>query len=138
MAWGKMDGEFKYEIVDDYDHIIDEAGNKTINLRKIRFGDSDNVKLDLRNYYISESGERMGKGVSFLTEEGPHNLVETMAGLGYGKTKNILQGIKDRSDFKQSLNVVLGKESEFYDEEAGEPVEEYFDPSALLGDDWED
>ena len=138
MAWGKSyDSDFSYEVVDDFDYIIDEAGNRTINLRKIRFGESDKVKLDLRSYYINETGERMGKGVSFLTEEGPHTLVETMSRLGYGHTKGILEGIKDRSDFKPALNTVLGKESEFYDEEAGELNEEYFDPNALVGD-WED
>lgn len=138
MAWGNNNGEFTYEVVDDFDFIIDEAGNKTINLRKIRFNGSENTKLDLRSYYISEAGERMGKGVNFLTEEGPHNLVETMSKLGYGKTKNILMNIKDREDFKPALNTVLGKESEFYDEEAGELNEEYFDPSTLLGEEWEE
>lgn len=128
------DSEIKYTIVDDFDHIIDEAGNSTINLRKLYWGDNqDKVRLDLRKYYMTEQGEHLGKGVSFLTEEGPHTLVETMAGLGYGKTKRILEGIKDRDDFKKSLNTVLGKDSEFYDEEAGELDDDYFDPMSLLG-----
>lgn len=128
------DSEFKYTVVDDFDHIVDESGNSTINLRKLYWGDnSDNVKLDLRRYYMTEQGERLGKGVSFLTEDGPNNLVDIMAGLGYGNTRNILNGIKDRKDFQKSLNSVLGKESEFYDEDAGELDDDYFDPKSLLG-----
>ena len=131
----KTDDDFKYTIVDDFDHVIDESGNSTLNLRKLYWGDkSDNVKLDLRRYYINEQGERLGKGVSFLTEEGPHNLVETMAGLGYGNTRRILDNIKDREDFRPALNSVLGKDSEFYDESAGESDDDYFDPSMLLSE----
>ena len=127
------DSEIKYTVVDDFDYIIDEAGNSTLNLRKLYWGDnSDRVRLDLRKYYMAEDGEHLGKGVSFLTEEGPHTLVETMVGLGYGNTKKILQGIKDRGDFSKSLNTVLGKESEFYDEDAGE-LDDDFDPKSLLG-----
>jgi len=49
---------------------------------------------------------------------------------GYGHTKEVLRSLKDREDFQKSLNIVLGKESEFYDEEVGE--EEIYDPSCLL------
>ena len=128
------DSEIKYTVVDDFDYIIDESGNTTINLRKLYWGDnSDRVRLDLRKYHMAEDGEHLGKGLSFLTEEGPNTLVETMAGLGYGNTKKILDGIKDRDDFSKSLNTVLGKESESYDEDAGELDDDYFDPKSLLG-----
>lgn len=131
MAFNNED--FKYTIVDDFDHVIDESGNTTINLRKLYWGDnSDSVKLDLRKYYITNTGERLSKGVSFLTEDGPHNLVETMAGLGYGDTKRIINGIKDRNDFQKALNSALGKDSEWYDESAGTDEDGYFDPSRLL------
>ena len=60
-------GNFKYAIDKDFDHTIDEKGNTFIALRKIAWGDSENYKLDLRKYYTTEDGERMNKGVSFLT-----------------------------------------------------------------------
>lgn len=128
----KDGGDFKYEFVDDFDYVIDELNNRSINLRKVKWGDSDNVKLDLRQYYMTENGERMGKGVSFFTDDGPNTLTETLASIGYGNTLNILNGIKDRDDFKKSLNTALGRDSEFYDESAGEAADDFYDPKSLL------
>lgn len=128
MAFG--DKKIEYSIVDEFDHTIDESGNQFIALRKIRWGDRDKVSLDIRKYWMQAEGEVLGKGVSFLTEEGPHELVNVMTREGYGNTKEILKSLKDRDDFQKSLNVVLGRESEFYDEEVGE--EEIYDPSCLI------
>jgi len=128
MAFG--DKKIEYSIVDEFDHTIDESGNQFIALRKIRWGDREKVSLDLRKYWMQAEGEVLGKGVSFLTEEGPHELVDVMVREGYGHTKEVLRSLKDREDFQKSLNIVLGKESEFYDEEVGE--EEIYDPSCLL------
>lgn len=128
--------DFSYRIVDDFDKIIDEKGNKTINLRKLCYGNSENVKLDLRQWYVDEDGkEGMGKGTSFLTDEGPHTLVEVMAAEGYGKTKTILSNIKDREDFRPALNAVLGKDDELYDSSAAIDEEEetsFYDPKQCL------
>ena len=74
--------EFSYKLC-DLDRIVDEKGSVFIALRKIAWGcgKDDNpedldipVKLDLRKYYNTDQGERMDKGVSFLTEEGPNEL----------------------------------------------------------------
>lgn len=128
MAFG--DKKIEYAIVDEFDHTIDESGNQFIALRKIRWGDREKVNLDIRKYWMQADGEVLGKGVSFLTEEGPHELVNVMTREGYGDTKEILKSIKDREDFQRSLNIVLGRESEFYDEEVGE--EEIYDPRCLI------
>ena len=125
-----FDKKIDYSIVDDFDHTIDESGNQFIALRKIRWGDRDKVNLDIRKYWMQADGEVLGKGVSFLTDDGPHELTDVLVREGYGRTKNILRSLKEREDFQKSLNVVLGKESEFYDEEIGE--EEIYDPSCLI------
>lgn len=126
-----------YEYQEGFDNIIDEKGNSFLALRKIRWGDAEEYKLDLRKYYNSANGEVMGKGVGFLTDEGPHELVRTMTELGYGDTKEILTSIKDRDDFRSSLNKVLGGKDEFYDPEVKDDSEDqYYDPKlALLGSD---
>lgn len=128
--------DIRYTIIDEFDKIIDEKGNKTLNLRKLSYGDSTNVKLDLRQWYVDENGkEGMGKGTSFLTEEGPHSLVEIMAKEGYGRTKPILESIKERPDFRPSLNSVLNEDDEFYDQTAATGVEEetsFYDPKQCL------
>lgn len=121
--------DIKYTIVDDYDHIIDEKGNSFIALRKIIWGDSEDdvdqskVKLDLRKWHTDSNGEeKVGKGWSFLTEQGPHNLAKILVENGFGKTKDILNGIKDREDFRPALNSILGKDDEFYDPNCEEEV----------------
>lgn len=126
--------DFSYTIVDEFDKIIDEKGNKTLNLRKLRYGDSNNVKLDLRQWYVGEDGkEGMGKGTSFLTEDGPHTLVDVLTAEGYGKTKTILNNIKDRGDFRSALNSVLGKDDELYDESIEiEEETSFYDPKQCL------
>jgi hypothetical protein len=67
-----------------------------------------------------------------MTPEGPNTLAETLVNLGFGKTKDILSSLKDRDDFRRSLNTVLGKSDELYDESAGEVDDEYYDPSELM------
>lgn len=124
-----------YRIFNDFDRIVDEKGNQTLNLRKLVYGKNENnVKLDLRKWIIGEDGsEIMGKGVSFMTEEGPHTLVEIMAKEGYGNTKTILNAIKDREDFRSSLNQVLGKEDELYDDSVvDEEDTAFYDPRECL------
>lgn len=125
----KKDSNFKYEIIDDFDHIIEEKGNTFMALRRIRWGERETISLDLRKYHISSDGDEvMGKGVSFQTEEGPNNLIKVMIMNGYGKTQDVLEGIKDRDDFRISLNKILGKDDEFYDNSIIDEEEEFYVP----------
>lgn len=124
--------EIMYTIVDDFDKVIDEAGDKTINLRKIKWGNSDKVRLDLRTWYHTDSGEVVGKGTAFITEEGPSELIKVLLEEGYGRTEEVLNGIKDRDDFKYYLNKIVGKDSEFYDENAKDIKEDFYDASNIL------
>lgn len=126
--------EFFYTIEDNFDYIIEEKANQFTSLRKIDWGNTGNYKLDLRRYYTSSDGtEKMGKGISFMTEEGPSELTKVMLGLGYCETVDALTAIKDRPDFRSSLNVVLNnKDDEFYDESAEELKGNYYDPKDLI------
>ena len=112
-----MDEQFKYTIVDNVDHIIDEKGNSFVALRKMYWGeDSSKANLELRKWYnTSDGGERPSKGVTFITAEGPSTLTHTLISMGYGNTQRILESLKSREDFRPSLNKVLGDKDEFYD-----------------------
>lgn len=128
--------EIKYTISDDFDHTFDEKGNTFLALRKIAWGDSDNVKLDIRKWYTNSAGEEtIGKGVSFLTEEGPHELAKVLLENGYCDTFQVIESIKNRENFMTSLVRSLNKE---YLEENGinvddvELEEEYYDPKEML------
>lgn len=127
-----MDENFKYETQPDFNYVIDEKGNTFIALRKIKWGNQSEYKLDLRKYHNTSSGERMSKGVSFITEEGPSELVTTLTGLGYGNTLEVLKSIKDRDDFRSSLNCILDPDDEYYDNTAKDLKEGYFDPKQIL------
>lgn len=97
--------DIKYKVC-DYDETIDEKGNSIVALRKVQWGigpddqeDPEKVKLELRKWYINPEGETPGKGVTFLTEEGPHELAKTLVGSGYGHTEDILSSLMKREDF---------------------------------------
>ena len=124
-------GNIKYEIMDGFDYVIDESGNQILALRKIRWGEKETVHLDLRRWFLNPEGEVVGKGTSFMTEEGPHELVNVLTKEGYGHTIDIINNIKDREDFQKSINIALGKESEFFDESLS-AEEEYYDPKSSL------
>lgn len=125
--------DIKYSIEEGFDFIIEEKGNQFTALRKIAWGDSDKYRLDLRKYYSTETGETVGKGVSFLTEEGPSELVKVLLKNGYTDTVDVLDNIKDRDDFRSALNAVLNdKNDEFYDKTAKKLKSDYYDPKELL------
>jgi hypothetical protein len=133
--------DFNMQIMDDFDFIIEEKGNSFTALRKLRWSDKSATKLDIRKYMIDSDGnEVIGKGIGFMTEEGPHELVKVMTENGYGKTKEILVAIKDREDFMPSLSKVLSNSQmdelseenpdlEFPDDK---DEEVYYDPRELV------
>lgn len=120
-------GNFKYAIDKNFDHTIDEKGNTFIALRKIAWGDSENYKLDLRKYYTTEDGERMNKGVSFLTDEGPNELARVLIDTGYGNAMDIAESIKNnRPDIMELLASDLDKIK------AESNTGDFYDPRELL------
>jgi hypothetical protein len=125
--------DIKYSIQDGFDHIIEEKGNQFTALRKIAWGESDNYRLDLRKWYSTETGETVGKGLSFMTEEGPSELVRVLLRTGHCDTVDALECLKERDDFRSSLNYVLNdKNDEFYDDTAKDLKGDYYDPKELL------
>lgn len=121
-----MADAFKYEVVDNFDFVIEEKGNTSINLRKIVWGDSENAKVDIRKYFYKDGEERMSKGVS-LSDEGADELVKTLCENGYGSTRDILKGIKNRPDFDEALKNIDSDEE--YESDDGD---DYYDPKQLL------
>jgi hypothetical protein len=101
-------GEFKFETDPNCDYIFDEKGNTFLAMRKVKWGDSPEFKLDLRRYYSTATGERMDKGFSFLTEDGPNELINSLLKEGYGNTRDMLNTLKDRNDFMVSLVTIDG------------------------------
>ena len=104
-----MAKEFKLEIDDSINEVFDEVpGNSFLALRKLRWSDSGPFKLDIRKWYVNADGEEIaGKGVAFMTPEGPDNLIEALLSNGYGDTRKTLRGISDREEFPIAVKEIL-------------------------------
>lgn len=132
----KKGGPIEFTVVEGSpDVVFEEKGNTVGMIRKISWGNRV-PKLELRKWNLDSNGkETASRGYTFMTEEGPHELVENMAKLGYGDTTKVISSIKDRKDFEEALvknigmqKVIESKNSEY---EVNEE-EEYFDPKELM------
>lgn len=133
-----MDGEKKvfspiYHIHGDMDIIVDERGSQFISLRKVQWGrseplipDETKAKLELRRWNVNPEGEVPSKGVTFLTENGPHNCAVEFVKSGFGDTKEILLALKDREDFRKSVETL------YDDSDMSDSNGEFFDARELL------
>ena len=129
-----MDNQFKYSIVEDIDYTFEEKGNQFGAVRKIQWGDSDKSYLEIRKWRNAPDGsEQAAKAYTFMTEEGPSELTKTLLNLGFGNTREVIDILNNRDDFRKSLNSVLGKEDELFDAEIGTLEDDYYDPKELLG-----
>lgn len=131
---------FKFEVDPNFDFILEERANTYIALRKIKWGDSTESKLDIRKYVATEDGERMMKGCSF-TDEGAHELTKVMLEQGYGKDKEIFDAIINNrpeitSRFIEEIKGCSDKELEDHLKNYPIPQEEseteYYDLGDLL------
>ena len=129
-----MAREFEYTNDPDFDYTIDEKGNTFIALRKIDWGNKGDYKLDLRKYYASESGETMSKGISFLTEEGPHELTKVLLETGYGDPDEITDTIVyKRPDILKKMCKVISSDPSLSDPNLINEDEDFYDPEELMG-----
>lgn len=126
MAWNK-DKEFSMEIEDNFDFILEEGQNTSINLRRISWNGRPS-KIDIRKWVYNDGTERAMKGVS-LSDEGADELANVLIEQGFGSTKRIIKAIKAREDYDGSIS---GSVTEEIAEDDGS--EEYYDPSELLGE----
>lgn len=104
--------EFNLEIDDSIDEVFDEGvGNSFLAMRRLRWTNDGQFKLDLRKWITNSDGEEIpGKGFSFITEEGPENLINVLLKHGYGDTRKTLEGIQDREDFvPEVMNILASK-----------------------------
>lgn len=131
--------ELKLELDDSINEVIDEApgSNSFIALRKLRWREGAPFKVDLRKWFVNGDGEEIaGKGVSFMTEEGPDNLVKALLKNGYGDTLMTMEAMKDREDFLPCLKEVITSNNIDLDSVEVASIDsvdaEYFDPKSIL------
>lgn len=104
----KIDAGLQYRVFRDY-AVFDEKGSTYATLRKaqwIKSGgeeDESKAKLEIRKMYYAKGEERWGKGYTFATEDGPHELAEILVENEFGDTKKILKSLVKRKDFKDTV-----------------------------------
>lgn len=132
--------EFKYEVNPDFDFVLEERANTYIALRKIKWGNSEEEKIDIRKYVATEEGERMMKGCSF-TEEGANELTRVLVDQGYGKDKDIFDVIVNSrpeitsrfiNEIQNSSDKQIAEHLEQYPVKDDEPEEELYNLETLL------
>lgn len=133
--------EFNLEIDHSVDEVFDEGvGSSFLALRKIRWNENSPYKLDIRKWFTNSDGSEVaGKGVSFITENGPNGLVKALLKNNYGDTRDVLDSIKTRDDFLYNVKTVLDEMGENSDLIAIKPSGEdsettFFDPKELMAD----
>lgn len=108
----------KYHVFEDYNINFDEHMSTCGTVRKIQWvkdgnePDPDKAKIEIRKIKIDDTGETTLKGYSFSTEKGVHELAEGLVSAGFGDTKNIINGIKNREDFKDAVQSIYNGEDE--------------------------
>jgi hypothetical protein len=118
MAFKKNPGEFKYSFR-GINRVVEERGNQFIRFAQIAWKGEDEecepneIKYDLRKYTTDSDGnERMLKGVSFLSDEGPNELTHILVEEGFGNTEKIIDSLKTRDDFKSAVESSYGVHSD--------------------------
>ena len=126
---------YKYSIMNGINQIFEEKGNQFGAFREVQWGDSDKSYLEVRKWRNNPDGsEQAAKGYTFMTEEGPSELAKVLLNMGYANTREALEILNKRENFRKSLNSVLGKDDELFDAEAGTLEDDYFDPKSFLGE----
>lgn len=113
MAFSK-NGEFKYSFR-GINRVVEEKGNQFIRFAQIAWAGKDEevdpskIKYDLRRYFVDSDGaEKMGKGVTFLSDNGPTEFTHILVEEGFGDTTKILNSIKTREDFPDAVRCSYG------------------------------
>lgn len=88
-------GEFKYEFDPNFDFVLEEKANVFVALRKVKWGDSDEFKVDIRKYISTDHGEQMKKGCTFISDNGVNELTKVLLEQGYGQPDDIINTICD-------------------------------------------
>ena len=107
-----FDGSMSCKVFKDYGIIFDEKGSTWGTVKKVQWvkegkdPDEEKAKIEIRKYTQTSEGERMLKGYTFSTPEGPGELVVGLIGAGFGETKQILREVRKRDDFLEAAKTI--------------------------------
>ena len=108
----EFDDSMKCHIFKDYGITFDEKGSTWGTVRKVQWikgnkePDESKAKIEIRKFAQTAEGERMMKGYTFSTPEGPGELVVGLIDAGFGETKSILRSVRKRDDFLEAAKTI--------------------------------
>lgn len=128
-----FDGKYEMD-PNGVNRIIDEYGNTMIAMRKVRWKDINDYKLDIRKYRFGENGETPSRGISFLTEEGPGELVKALLEEGYGEADDVAESLySTRPDIcNRVMDLMNGEKMEEPEKDSDGSFEDLYDPREVL------
>lgn len=114
-----------YDILDEnpLENVFDNKDNSYLAIRTVSWN-KQQPKLEIRRWYMDdENNESPSKGITFSTEEGPHQLTHLLLKLGYGDD-NVIDSImknrkannkksvtiNDKNENKNSEEIIIRKE----------------------------
>lgn len=107
-----FDNNLKYHMFFDFNIPFDEKGSTCGTVRRVQWvkegsePDESKAKIEIRKTYINSEGEKLGKGYTFSTLEGPGELAIGLISAGFGDTKEILRTVRKRDDFLQAATTI--------------------------------
>ena len=107
-----FDNNLKYHMFFDFNIPFDEKGATCGTVRRVQWvkegtePDESKAKIEIRKTYINSEGEKLGKGYTFSTPEGPGELAIGLISAGFGDTKEILRTVRKRDDFLQAATTI--------------------------------
>ena len=113
-----FDESMKCHIFKDYGITFDEKGSTWGTVRKVQWikgdkePDESKAKIEIRKFTQTSEGDRMMKGYTFSTPEGPGELVIGLIDNGFGDTKEILRSVRRRDDFLEAAKTINEDKSE--------------------------
>lgn len=102
-----------YDILDEnpLENVFDNKDNSYLAIRTVSWNKS-NPKLEVRRWYIDdENNESPSKGITFSTEEGPHQLTHLLLKLGYGDD-NVIDSIMKSRKANNKKSVTINDKNE--------------------------
>lgn len=104
--------ELSYHIFEDLEIPFDEKGSTCGTVRLVQWvkdgdqPDKEKAKIEIRKVYTSGAEEKIGKGYTFSTPDGPSELVQGLIEYGFGDTKTVLKSLRNRDDFTEAVNTI--------------------------------
>jgi hypothetical protein len=107
-----FDDSMRCHIFKDYGITFDEKGSTWGTVRKVQWlkdgkePDETKAKIEIRKLTQTSEGERIMKGYTFSTPEGPGELIIGLIDNGFGDTKDILRSVRKRKDFLEAAKTI--------------------------------